>query len=66
MTLLANWSFTLFAIMPTYRQLKVIRSDEVGPASRALLVSWGKLHNVRSVLGVVATAIFGLALAGIA
>jgi hypothetical protein len=66
LALLANWPFTLLAIMPTNRQLKVIRPDEAGPASRALLVSWGKLHNVRSVLGATSTAIFGLALAGVA
>jgi hypothetical protein len=64
--LLANWPFTLLAIMPTNRRLKAIRPDEVGPTTRALLVSWGKLHNVRSVLGAASMVIFGLALASIA
>lgn len=61
--LLANWPFTLLAIMPTNRQLKAIGPEQVGPATRALLVSWGKLHNIRSVLGAVSTMLFGLALA---
>jgi len=62
LVLLANWPFTLLAIMPTNKRLKVIRPEEAGPASRVLLVSWGKLHTVRSVLGVVSTVTFGLAL----
>lgn len=66
LALLANWPFTLFAIMPTNRQLKAIRTDDGGPASRALLVSWGKLHNVRSALGAASMVVFALALATIA
>lgn len=62
LVLLANWPFTLVAIMPTNKQLKVVRPEEAGPTTRALLVSWGKLHTVRSVLGVVSTIVFGLAL----
>jgi hypothetical protein len=63
LVLLANWPFTLLAIMPTNKRLKEIRAEEAGPTTRALLVSWGKLHTVRSVLGLVSTIIFGLALA---
>jgi hypothetical protein len=64
--LLANWPFTLLAIMPNNRQLKAIHPDEAGPTSRALLVSWGKLHSVRSLLGAASTVIFGVALATLA
>lgn len=60
--LLANWPVTLLAIMPTNRQLKVVRPGEAGPVTRALLLSWGKLHNVRSVLGAVSTVIYGWAI----
>lgn len=63
LVLLANWPFTLLAIMPTNRQLKGFRPDEAGPMTRALLLSWGKLHNVRSVLGAAATMIFAWAIA---
>lgn len=53
--ILANWPYTLFAIMPTNRKLKAIAEGDAGPASRGLLASWAKLHAVRTVLGVVAT-----------
>ena len=66
LVLLANWPFTLLAIMPTNKRLKAIRPDEAGPTTRALLVSWGKLHNVRSMLGAASTVIFGWAIATIA
>lgn len=63
LTLLANWPFTLFAIMPINRQLKAIRTDQDGPKSRALLLSWGKMHNVRSALGAASMMVFASALA---
>lgn len=61
--LLANWPFTLLAIMPTNNRLKAISPDQAGPASRALLLSWGKLHDVRSALGLASVALFAWALA---
>lgn len=62
LVLLANWPFTLLAIMPTNKRLKIIGLEEAGPASRSLLMSWGKLHSVRSVLGVASTVTFAAAL----
>ena len=56
--ILANWPYTLLGIMPTNHRLKAIAAEDAGPESRALLLSWGKLHAVRSGLGVVATLIF--------
>ena len=53
--ILANWPYTLFAIMPTNSKLKAIAESDASPASRALLASWAKLHAVRTVLGVAAT-----------
>lgn len=61
LALLANWPFTLLAIMPTNRALKAIPIGEAGPRSRSLLVSWGKLHAVRSGLGLLSTLLFALA-----
>ena len=61
--LLANWPFTLLAIMPTNKRLKAIAPSQAGPASRILLLKWGKLHDVRSCLGIVAMLVFALALA---
>lgn len=63
LVLLANWPYTLLAIMPTNKRLKMIRPEEAGATTRALLVAWGKLHTVRSMLGIASTVIFGWALA---
>lgn len=60
--LLSNWPFTLFVIMPVNKRLMVMRISEAGAGSRAMLVQWGKLHNVRSALGVASALIFAWAL----
>src|SRR5215471_38744 len=51
----ANWPYTLIVIMPTNYRLKAIAEIDAGPTSRAMLVSWGRLHAVRTVLGLAAT-----------
>mgnify|MGYP004524899443 CR=1 FL=1 len=56
--LLANWPFTLLAIMPTNKRLKTMQPAQANGKSRALLLSWGKLHNIRSALGLISTMIF--------
>ena len=53
--ILANWPYTLFGIMPTNNRLKAIAEPDAGFAARAMLVSWGRLHAVRTVLGISAT-----------
>jgi hypothetical protein len=53
--ILANWPFTLIGIMPTNHKLKAIAEGDAGPASRALLETWGRLHAVRTTLGCAAT-----------
>ena len=53
--ILSNWPYTLIGVMPTNNRLKAIAENDAGPASRALLVSWGRLHAVRTVLGIAAT-----------
>lgn len=62
--LLANWPFTLLVIFPVNKQLMAMRPDQAGARSRALLVQWGRLHDVRSVLGALAALIFAWALGG--
>jgi hypothetical protein len=49
--ILANWPYTVLRIMPTNNRLKAIANDAAGPASRALIVTWGWLHAVRTALG---------------
>jgi len=56
--LLANWPFTLVAIMPTNKQLGDTAPEAAGPETRALMQSWGRLHGVRTLLGALSTAIF--------
>jgi hypothetical protein len=56
--MLANWPFTLIAIMPTNKALQATAPEAAGPTSRALLETWGPLHAVRTGLGGLATAIF--------
>ena len=56
--LLAAWPYTLLLIMPTNNALKKLSLAAAGPASRALLGRWGRLHFGRTALGVLATALF--------
>ena len=58
LVLIANWPYTLFVILPTNTELEAIGPMAAGPTSRALVERWGRLHMIRSVLGVVATLIF--------
>jgi hypothetical protein len=58
LVLVSNWPYTFAVIMPTNNRLKAITSKEAGPTSRALIVRWGVLHGVRTLLGATATLIF--------
>ena len=51
-------AFTLIALMPINRRLKAMAEDAAGPESRALLVRWGQLHWLRTVLGLAAVAAY--------
>lgn len=62
LVLLANWPYTLLAIMPTNKRLNAIAPDDAGPASRELIRKWGTLHAGRTALGAVATLVFLCAL----
>jgi len=61
--MLANWPWTLLAVMPTNRVLMVTDPLSAGRASRALLMKWNGLHAVRTGLGALATLSFLWALA---
>ena len=60
--MLANWPWTLFAIMPTNKILMATEPSDAGPQTRGLLVKWNGLHAVRTALGALATAVFIVAL----
>jgi hypothetical protein len=53
--ILANWPYTLLGILPTNNKLDAIAVGDAGPASRSLIETWGRLHAVRTALGIAAT-----------
>lgn len=62
LVLAANWPFTVLVIMPTNLRLMAMPPQDAGPVSRHLLLRWGNLHAVRSVLGTGAVLLFSAAL----
>ncbi len=56
--ILANWPWTLLAIMATNKALMATDLDDAGPKTRALIVKWGGLHVVRTALGTLAVVSF--------
>jgi uncharacterized membrane protein len=50
--------FTLIAILPTNRKLLDPTLNRSSQATRRLLQRWGRLHAVRSILALAASAIF--------
>jgi hypothetical protein len=53
-----DWRWIVGAVLI----LKAIAEIDAGPISRSMLVSWGRLHAVRTVLGVIATLAYFWAL----
>jgi hypothetical protein len=58
LVLVANWPYTLLAIMPTNRELMAAEPASAGPRTRALIETWAALHAGRSALGGAAALIF--------
>jgi uncharacterized membrane protein len=56
--LVANWPWTLIAIMPTNNKLMAMEPSSENPEIRALVRRWGGLHAVRSILGFAAMITF--------
>jgi hypothetical protein len=53
--ILTNWPYTLLVIAPTNNKLNAIAANDAGPASRAMLETWGRFHAVRTMFGIAAT-----------
>ena len=53
--------FTLIAIRPTNNLLRDPARDRASAETRALLVKWGELHAVRSILSLLASAVLLIA-----
>ena len=58
MLILANWPNTLVGIMPTNNRLNAIANENADAAARTLIEAWGRLHAVRTGLGIAATAVY--------
>ena len=56
--ILVNWPYTPIGVMPTNRELDGTADVDAGPLSRALLVKWGRLHAVRTALGLTAVVAY--------
>ena len=61
--ILANWPYTLGLMMPTNRALMATAPEAVDASTRHRVRSWGRLHAVRSLLGLGAVAFYVWALA---
>ena len=56
--ILAPWPWTIIAIKPTNDTLKAIPVEAADGSSRRLLEKWGRLHAVRTALGVAAAVAY--------
>ena len=60
--IIANWPWTLLAIMPTNNKLMAMEPSDQNSETRALIRRWGRLHAARSFFAVAATVVFFLSL----
>jgi uncharacterized membrane protein len=56
--LVSAWPYTLLVIRPTNNELSGTSISDAGPRTRTLVEKWGRLHAVRSALGVLAMMLF--------
>ena len=61
--MLANWPWTMFAILPTNTALMRTELADAGAGTRALIRRWNTLHGVRTGLGALAVVTFAFTLA---
>jgi hypothetical protein len=60
--ILANWPYTLLVIKPINDRLNAVADKDAGAGSRALIEKWGRLHAIRTALGILATGVYVWAL----
>lgn len=58
LVMLANWPYTLVVMAPLNNRLMAMTESDAGRATTEMIRQWGRLHAVRTVLGVLGTALF--------
>ena len=56
--ILANWPYTLWVVIPVNKRLEATTPESANGETRDLVETWGKLHAVRSALGLGATLVY--------
>jgi hypothetical protein len=56
--ILANWPYTLAVVLPVNKRLEAMPPQAANAETRDLVETWGKLHAVRSGLGLGATLVY--------
>ena len=56
--ILANWPYTLGVVFPVNKRLEAMPPESANAETRDLIETWGKLHAVRSALGLGATLVY--------
>ena len=56
--ILANWPYTLAVVYPVNKRLETTPPGSENAETRGLVETWGKLHAVRSALGLSATMVY--------
>jgi hypothetical protein len=59
--MLTNWPYTLLVMAANNKALAATPDQDAGPATRARIIKWGKLHAVRTCLGIAGTGAFVIA-----
>lgn len=55
LVMLANWPYTLVVMAPLNNRLMAMTESDAGQATTDMIRKWGRLHAVRTVLGVIGT-----------
>jgi hypothetical protein len=56
--ILVNWPYTLGVVLPVNKRLEATPPGSANAETRSLVETWGKLHAVRSALGLAATLVY--------
>jgi Anthrone oxygenase len=63
LVMLANWPYTLLVLLPINKRIEATPPQAANAQTRNLIETWGRLHALRSALGLAATLVYLWALA---